>query len=55
MQLTDLVVFWTILLLKPSLLRRIGNNLKEYKCKFIISNSKNIFIWGKTIKTISDK
>ena len=30
MQLKDLVVFWTILLLKPSLLRQIDNNLEEY-------------------------
>ena len=30
MQLKDLVVFWTILLLKPSLLRQIGNDLEEY-------------------------
>ena len=30
MQLKDLVVFWTTLLLKPSLLRRIGNDLEEY-------------------------
>ena len=30
MQLKYLVVFWTILLLKPSLLRQIGNNLEEY-------------------------
>ena len=29
MQLKDLVVFWTILLLKPSLLRQIGNDLEE--------------------------
>ena len=30
MQLKDLVVFWTILSLKPSLLRQIGNDLEEY-------------------------
>ena len=30
MQLKDLVVFWTILLLKPSLLRQISNDLEEY-------------------------
>ena len=30
MQLKDLVVFWTILLLKPSLLRQIGTDLEEY-------------------------
>ena len=29
MQLKDLVVFWTILLLKPSLLRQISNDLEE--------------------------
>ena len=30
MQVKDLIVFWTILLLKPSLLRQIGNDLEEY-------------------------
>ena len=30
MQLKDLVVIWTILLVKPSLLRQIDNNLEEY-------------------------
>ena len=30
MQLKDLVVLWTILLLKPSLLRQIDNDLEEY-------------------------
>ena len=30
MQLKDLVVFWTILLVKLSLLRQIDNNLGEY-------------------------
>ena len=30
MQLKDLVAFWTILLLKPSLLRQIDNDLEEY-------------------------
>ena len=30
MQLKDLVVFWTILLLKPSLLSQFGNDLEEY-------------------------
>ena len=30
MQLKDLVVFWIILLLKPSLLRQIANDLEEY-------------------------
>ena len=30
MQLKDLVVFWTILLLKPSFLRHFGNDLEEY-------------------------
>ena len=30
MQLKDLVVFWTILLLKPNLLKQIDNNLEEY-------------------------
>ena len=30
MQLKDLVIFWTILLLKPSVLRQIGNDLEEY-------------------------
>ena len=29
MQLKDLVVFWTILLLKPSLLSQLGNDLEE--------------------------
>ena len=29
MQLKDLVVSWTILLLKPSLFKQIGNNLKS--------------------------
>ena len=30
MELKDLVVFWIIFLLKPSLLRQIGNDLEEY-------------------------
>ena len=30
MQLKDLVVFWMISLIKPSLLRQIGNGLEEY-------------------------
>ena len=30
MQLKDLVVFWRVLLLKPSLLRQIGKDLEEY-------------------------
>ena len=30
MQLKDLVDIWTILLLKPSLLRQIDNDLEEY-------------------------
>ena len=30
MQLKDLVVFWTILLSKSSLLRQFGNHLEEY-------------------------
>ena len=30
MQLKGLVVFWTILFLKPSVLRQIDNNLEEY-------------------------
>ena len=30
MQVKDLIVFWTILLLKPSLLRQIGSDLEEY-------------------------
>ena len=30
MQLKDLVVFWIVLLLKPSLLRHFGNDLEEY-------------------------
>ena len=39
MQLKDLVVFWTILLLKPSLLRKIGNDLEEYpRASTLIAN-----------------
>ena len=30
MQVKDLIVFWAILLLKPSLLRQICNDLEEY-------------------------
>ena len=30
MQLEELVVFWIILLLNPSLFRKIGNDLEEY-------------------------
>ena len=39
MELKDLVVFWIIFLLKPSLLRQIGNDLEEYtQAPILIAN-----------------
>ena len=39
MELKDLVVFWIIFLLKPSLLRQISNDLEEYtQAPILIAN-----------------
>ena len=43
MELKDLVVFWIIFLLKPSLLRQIGNDLEEYtQAPALIANRSTV-------------